>query len=407
MILGKRGHILRLVPLVLALALVLSACGLSTDTVTTVGGDRITRGELNAAVNDTNASLARLAAQQGSPPQQVSPAEMLQQLIDQRLLEIAARDNKIMVTADDLAAEQERVAEALVANQQQRRDQQLAGIITNATRQIRPTINTYGGAVIPDPELQAVVGEEVARLRNLLAARGTTIAVSSAGIPARAVVDEAIVFRNALAGRGVAVPPQEVEPLISLLLQELDNPLFLGSDADHFQQALAASGASGTIYQQFIRQGVLQEKLRPQWAATPVEAITLQELRTDSREKALEAIQRGRAGTPFAELLRTYQLPGIPPGPNDNTLPTSIVLAFEPQLQAAFQGVEIREGAFSAPIATADNRQFYVYRIARVERRAPTGDEAEPLFQQWLVGLRNKYEVRIADPALQPPPVTR
>lgn len=400
---GNRGRILRLVPLILALAVALSACSFSTDTVATVGGESITRGELNAAVNDTNASLARLAAQQGSPPQVISPAEMLQELIDRRLLEVAARDNKIEVTAADLAAEHEQVVKALVANQQQLRDQQLVGLAASMATQIRAIINPYGGATLPEADLQMLVAEEVARLRNLLVARGTHINVASTGIPERVVIDEAIIFRNNLAGRGVGVPPQEFEPLIGLVLQELDNPLYLGTDTDLFGQALAASGASDAIYQQFIRSNVLQEKLRQQWSPATVEAVTLQELRTDSREKALEAIQRGQAGTPFAELLRTYQLPTVPPGPNDNTLPDTYVIAYSPQLQAAFQGAEIKEGTFSQPIATADNRQFSILRIVRVERRAPTDNEAAPLFQQWITSLRTTYAVQITDPALQAP----
>jgi hypothetical protein len=184
-----RGVGLRLGPLVVALALVLGACSFSTDTVATVRGERITRGELNAAVSDTNASNARLAAQQGSPPQVITPARMLQILIDQRLLEIAARDNKITITPADLAAEHERFTKALATNQQQQRDQQLAGLAVGVARQIRPTINKYGGAVIPDQELQVAVAEEVTRLRNLLVARGTTIAVNSSGISERTIAD--------------------------------------------------------------------------------------------------------------------------------------------------------------------------------------------------------------------------
>lgn len=396
---GKRFGGLRLVPLVLALAVALSACGFSTDTVATVGGSRITRGELNAAVESINMRLAQRASQSGTPPQTASAAAVLPDLITSKLVELAARDNKIRVTDAELAAENEAIMKALAAGGQQARGDQITALTTSAARELRPVVNSYGGSGIPDADLQTATRTEIDRLLNLLAVRGTQLAVGpTGGIPERTIKDEAIVFRNALAGRGVALPPKTLEPLIASLLQRLSGGLYAASDADYVQALFAQEGIDSAVYRQIVRERVLQEKLRPQWAPAEVEAVVLQELRTDTREKALEAIQKGRAGTPFAELLQTYQLPGVPPAANDNTIPNSVVIALEPQLRSAFKVVQA--GEFSEPLATADNSQFFIYRIVRTEKRAPTDEEAEPLFQQWLTGLRSTYPVTIIDPAL-------
>ncbi len=398
---GKRLFGLRLVLVGVILAVALSACSFSTDTVATVGGERITRGELNAAVNENNVALAQIAAMQGLPPQVIAPADMLQELINRHLFELAARDNKIQITPADLAAQSEIVAKTLVAGQQSARDQELASLTVSAAGELRPIVNNYGGGIIPEPELQSLMQQEIERLRNLLLVRGTVIAIGSATLPQQLVKEQAITFRNILAQHGVAVPPESLEQLTGALIQRLDNPAYIGSEADYFQQALLATGATKPIYQQYIRRQALQTKLQPLWMQTEVEAVFLQELRTDSRDKALAAIQQGRAGTSFAELLKTYQLTSVPISANDNQLPTSYVIALQPQLKASFRTV--KEGELSEPFATSDNRQFTIYRIARIEKRAPTADEAEGLFTVWGESLSTKYPVTIVDPALSTP----
>ena len=399
------GPRLALVGLVLALAL--SACSFSTDTVATVGGERITRGELNAAVDETNAAYVRIAAlrnrglSQPLPPRTITPPEMLQELVLRHQLEAAARDNKIRITPAEFTAQSEIVAKSLVADQQSSRDKGLVGLAAGAAAELRPIINNYGGSIIPEAELQAIAQQEVERLRSLLLARSTVMAVDSATLRERTIKDQAITFRNVLAQHGVAVAPESLEPLTADLIQTLDRGGYIGSDADYFQQALLASGVSNPIYKQYIRRLILQEKLRPLWLPTEIEAVFLQELRTDSRDKALAAIQQGRSGTSFADLLKTYQIASIPPRANDNLLPSSYVLALDPQFQAGFKVV--KEGEFSEPFATSDNRQFTINRIAKIEKRAPTTNEANKLFAIWGNSLGTKYPVTILDTALNMP----
>ncbi len=74
---------------VILLAFVLSACGLSTETVATIGGEKITRGEL-AAVGATTPA---------------SQASALDNLIYGRLIELEARAQKITVTDEEVRAQ--------------------------------------------------------------------------------------------------------------------------------------------------------------------------------------------------------------------------------------------------------------------------------------------------------------
>lgn len=402
---GKRGVGLRLVPLVLALAVVLSACSFSTDTVATVGGVPITRGELNAAVLSAQEREVRLAELRGQPPRAINPISVLQNLVTIRRLELVAREYQVNVNSVDLAEAQERTRQAYVADGQSLQGQYLNRLVNEKTAEIRPIVNAYGGNTLSNTALQAVVATEIERMRQFLASRGTQMTVGTAAISERLVSDQAVAFRNALAGRGVGVPPQTLEPAVSDLLQQLNSALYSTSDPDLFQQIFNLDyGDDNVAYQQSVRLQAIVDKLRPQWAPE-VDALILQELRTDSQEKAQQAIQKGRAGTPFAELLREYQIPGVPIGPNDNTRPTSVILAGQPELQAALK--EVREGAYSEPIPTADGSQFMVYRIVRIEKRAPNDQEAGTYFSPWFEREGAKYQVVYADPSLQPPAVPR
>ena len=87
----KHRFILRTLYFVLPLllAFLLSACGLSTDTVATVGGEKITRGELAALGATTPASQAAA----------------LDNLIYGRLIEIEARAQKVTVTDEEIATQ--------------------------------------------------------------------------------------------------------------------------------------------------------------------------------------------------------------------------------------------------------------------------------------------------------------
>lgn len=253
--------------LLLILAVTLSACSFSTDTVATVGGTKITRGELNAFGANTTASQA----------------SALQVLIYNSLLEEEARAQKIDVTSADLAAQAQ---------------------------------------------------------KDITALQGTES------------------FTTTLLQNGIT---------------------------------------SGPAYLQRSRQQVLIEKLRPSWLKGNVNALMLQQIVTDSPQKAQEAVQKGRAGTPFAELVKTYATADMQ-DPQQYTIPTSIsVNSLPAQIKAQFS--EVKQGAYSNPIP--NNGRYIVLYISKLESRAPTEQDTNELIVTWLDSLRAKYPVKILDPTLQ------
>lgn len=253
---------------VLVLSLFLASCGFTTDVVATVGGDRITRGELNAA----------------APSASTDRGTALSNLIYGHLIELEARAQSISLSSGELNAK-------------------------NAT------------------DIQ-----------------------DSQGI-------------------------------------------------DGFQQNLLAQGyPSAAAYAQTIRQQLLIQKMKPLWNKAEVEAVTLQLLTTDTQAKALEAAQKGRAGTSFDDLLKAY----APVQAQDPTVVNSqgsiAVDALNPTIRDSFKG--IKEGSYSDPIPTG-GAQYVVLRIAKVARRAPTDREQNGLIASWLDGLKTKYPVVIDDPTLR------
>jgi hypothetical protein len=247
------------------LAFFLSSCGLSTETVATVGGQSITRGEL--------------AAIAGSAP--ASQAAALQNLVYGELIELEARAQKVTVT---------------------------------------------------DAEVNAQNKEDIAATQG----------------------------------------------------------------ADAFVQALLRQGyPSSASYFQTLRQQLLIQKMRPVWFTGTVDAVTLQQLTTDTEQKAQEAVQKGRAGTAFDELVKTYA-PASAQSPDQVNIPGSI--AVNAQVRAAFS--EIKEGVYSNPLPLGSG-QYAVLRITKVEKRAPTDQEGQGLLLAWLDGLKAKYPVTITDPALR------
>jgi hypothetical protein len=383
---------LRLLPLAVVLALVLSACGLSTDTVATVGGDRITRGELNAFGVEARAS----ARNTGNP--EPTDAEVLQTLVFYRLLELSGREQKLSVTPQEVEAETATQIAAINNGGNQAREQQLVNLATATARDLRPLVNAYGGAVIPDAELQTAVREQIARLIDLLNARGTTMPVGYTLLPERAITDQAIIFRNDFAGRGIALPPAELEPVIIDLVQQLRLGRFTGvTAADDLQRYLAGQGESKASYERIVRLQLLVEKMFPD----EYDVAYFQSLTTDSREKANEAVRQARAGTPFADLIRAYHLPTIQTTGPENLGTTGVPVALFPQqLRSAFKS--FAAGEVGEPLASADGSQFSVYRIARIERRAPTNQERSQLLELWFQELPTKYPVVYVDKALEP-----
>ena len=164
---GKRLFGLRLALVGVILAVALSACSFSTDTVATVGGERITRGELNAAV-----AVATAAAQRTGLP--VDPATILDDLISSRLLELAARDQRVQLSQSEINAKIASDVVAINAGVAQSRDQQLGDLVTSASNELRPIINSYGGNRQPEGGAPGVPGVPGVYLAVLIGQPGNT-----------------------------------------------------------------------------------------------------------------------------------------------------------------------------------------------------------------------------------------
>lgn len=273
---------LRALPIaVVAVAMLLSACSFSTDTVATVGGTKITRGELNAEL-------------QAQPAQSRDTGQTLDRMIFYRLLELEAQAHKITITEDEITA---------------RNNADIASI-----KQQFPS--------------------------------GTI------------------------------------------------------STSDIFQQGLLSQGITGaTAYRQSLREQLLIEKLRPYWYKSPVDMVTIRLLVVDSPDKGVEAANKGRAGTSFDDLVKTYagityQDPAVV-----DSFGSRPVDVLGTQVKSAFK--QIKQGEYSDPIQVSPG-QYIVLYISKLENRAPTDQEAQSLVGPWGDSLRSKYKVTV-DPSLNLP----
>lgn len=404
--------------LVLLLALVLGGCGFSTGTAATVGGERITVGEFNGAVarlrdrviaNSTEANWAGVEGQ--------ARRLVLDQLIDKRLLQLEARQRGITISDADVRARMEAEMASFAQRADQQRRQELDGLATNGARQLRPLVNARGGGGLPDSELLAIARAEFARVQDALARRERDQVIAHE-IPERVIAEGAIALANALRGRGVAVTPDEVRPTVEAVAYQLTPPE--PAAGGEFAQSLAGRGLpNGGAYRASLRDELLDERLRPLYIR-PVNAITLQQLVTDSQEKAQEALARARAGTPFAEVVQQYAAEQAKSEQFVNSI-GSIVPEFNPAgITALFPAY--REGD-AAGIKAGDCSEIQTLRgqrgqqssygfvcVSQTERRDPrrnpadpNQDEEEQLRQLWVNSLRAKYPVTI-DPNLGLPP---
>jgi parvulin-like peptidyl-prolyl isomerase len=263
------------------LALLLSACSFTTDTVATVGGETITRGELNAVL-------------QPLPVQSRDTAQALNRLIIFRLLELEARAQNITITEDEITAKN------------------LA-------------------------ELQAI---------------------------------------------------------------EQQFPSGTVSVADLFQQDQLSQGiSSGGGYRNSVREQLLIERLRPFWYQSPVDIATIRLLVVDTREKGLEAIQKGKSGTSFDDLVKAYTPPNYQGSDVVDSFGSRPVSSMGAQLKSSFSA--IKQGEYSDPVSVSAG-QYIVLYISKLENRAPTTQEEGYLIDPWVNTLRAKYGVTV-DPSLNLP----
>ncbi len=384
---GRKPFVLRTSYFVLLL-LLLGACGFTTDTAATVGNERITMGELNAAAGRLGPEGDRRQA--------------LDQLIDSRLLELEARSRNVTVSDAEIRERMNAIRGGFDTQIQQQQGQALDRLAATTAQALRPTINPRGGANLPDNDLRALVRDELGRMGGQLDAhqRDQTIARD---VPEGLVRGHADSLANALRGRGVDVAAGDLESALAdaagqLIASRADTTGQLGS-------ALTRQGIrSGNEYRALVREELLAQKMRPLYLR-PVDAITVQRLTTDTQDKAREALGRARAGTPFNELVQQYAVEGAKSEQTVNVGSVAVQAVDPAQLKAIFP--QFREGD-PASLKAGDCSEiqtvrgaggapnFQIYCIARVERREPAGQNEEAgLRRTWINGLRDKYPVRI------------
>lgn len=185
-----------------------------------------------------------------------------------------------------------------------------------------------------------------------------------------------------------------------------------GDSTDGLQALLQNAGiTSGSAYDQSVRQRILLQKMRPLYA-TQVDTVTLQQLITDDKGKAQEALGKARAGTPFNDLVQQYAIDSAKSDQFVNSIgsvvPASNVAGIQrlfPQYKAGDPG-SIKQGDCSEvqDLRGQDGKTSYGFVcISKAERRDPTSQEQGPQLQAWLDSLRQKYPVTI-NPDLNLPP---
>ncbi|HEX5502173.1 MAG TPA: hypothetical protein VFW96_06095, partial [Thermomicrobiales bacterium] len=284
---------------------------------------------------------------------------------------------------------------------QQQGQQQRDALAAGGAQQLRPVVNAYGGAALADKDLTTLVGAEIATMQAALDARGQTF---PGALPDNFAQDHAAALAGALAAKGVRVPAAALVPTVSALADELALPQ--PTAADQVQQQMSSSGyASSAAFRQAFREQLLEQKLQPLYVHQ-VDAVTLQQLITDSPDKARQALEQARAGTPFNDLVKQYAVQAAQSDQVVNGIGSAVPAFFKPEIRALFPSLQ--EGAYSdvltVPAQAPGGRPTYAFfRIAKVEQRDPTADEVQQLRDGWLAGLRSRYVVT-ESPALGLPP---
>lgn len=394
---------IRITAAFILLMLALSACTYTTDTAATVASQRITVGEFNAQVANLREQVGtqRWDGATEEARREVK-TQLLNQMIDDRLVQIEARSRGISVSDAEIRAKMDADRADFAQGFAQQRQQGFEQLAAGAAQQLRPLVNVRGGAGLPDDDLRALLRAEIERLQAALDGRGQVV---DRAVPESIITDRAAALAAALSGKGVTIAATELEPLLQTIAGQLADANF-GLD-DNFERNLRDEGiASGGAYRDRVRDRLVVEKLRPLYAKDQVTAVTLQQLIADRPEQAEEALKQARGGAQFNELVQRYAVETFKSEQVVNA-GSGITESFSPELRNLFPSVQ--EGAYSDVQAVQDGRgqtYYRFFRVAKVEQRPPGADDLNGLRQQWVQSLRDKYPVTI-NPALNLPNVSR
>jgi hypothetical protein len=382
---------------VLVLALLLTSCAFTTEAAATVGSQRITVGEYNAGV----AQLRAQVGEQDWPTYEAAAQrEAIDRLIESHLVRLEARRHNIAVTDAEVdAALRTGLDQAQAANAPgQQREGQLDSLAAGTAQQLRPEINQYGGAALPDTDLVQLVRAELERMQGTLDARSQAFPGTLSGELARSGAGS---LAGALAGKGVNVPASRLEPYLDSAARQL---VAARADAtNQFQQGLAQSGVtSGSGYRRDTQRQLLDQKLQ-QLYVRPVEAVTVQQLIAPDQQKAQEALDKARAGADFNGLVQQYARDDTKGDLVVNNIGSVVPEFFTEETRQIFPSLAAGSYSNVVPVRAPDGTTAYrFFRINTVERRDPTVTEANELRRLWLNSLRERYTVW-ENPALHIP----
>lgn len=395
----ERGTVAIVVLFLMTLAL--GACATSVTTAATVAGDRITVGELNAA---TQQLRARLGEDRWRGNEEIARRYVLDQLVENRLLRLEAARNGIVISEADIAKKREADIATLAGRLQQRDAQGRVTLAASAARQLRGPVNARGGAAISDADLQALVRAEIDQL-------GADAAAPSQAFPSAPspglVEARSASLASALASKGASVPAAEIVPVMTSLVTQV--AATTPNLADSIQSQLTASGyTSASDYHQGLQQQLLEGRVEPLYSH-PVNAITLQQLITNDKAKATEALAKARAGEDFAALIKQYSIPAAQSDQVINGI-GSVVPDFIPaEVRQLFPSLNagVYSDVWIAPSQSGGAPTYRIFKIVKAETRAPNATELSNLRQQWLDGLRARYPVWENPDLNLPPRVTQ
>ncbi len=346
--------------------------------------------------------VAQLRAQVGERDwptyEAAAQREAIDRLIESRLLRLEARRHNIAVTDAE-------VDEALRASLDQgadgpgqQREVRLDSLAAGIAQQLRPHINQYGGASLPDAELVQLVRDELERMQATLDARSQAFPGTLSGELARSSAGS---LAGALASRGVNVTASLLEPYLESAARQLEASR--ADAAGQVQQGLAQSGiTSGSDYRRDIRRQLLDQKLQHLYVR-PVEAVTVQQLIAPDQQKAQEALDRARAGADFGQLVQQYAREDTKTDQVVNNIGSVVPEFFTEETRQIFPSLAAGSYSNVVPVRAPDGTTAYrFFRLNTVERRDPTVTEANELRRLWLNSLRERYTVW-ENPALRIP----
>ena len=197
------------------------------------------------------------------------------------------------------------------------------------------------------------------------------------------------------------MPAAQLEPTVRAIAEQLAAP---ATDlANAYQQGLVQGGYATTSAQRgAARDQLLDQKLQPLYLHQ-LDAVVLQQLIADDKDKAQAALGQARAGAPLKDVAQQYASDDRKSDEAINSPGSIAPELYRPegirQLFPAYKEGDItslKPGTCSdvqtVQAPTGQPRYGFIC-VVKAEQRAPRADETQALRAVWVHGLRAKYPV--------------